>query len=448
MPYTAQTIKTEIRSVEARLIELSEQPRLTEREEDEWRGLTKRQDQLRGMQRAIADPNAWHDGVPAPARPARESGTTTAQGAALRMLERASHLSGAAQDRVDRLVRDGDDVWSRWVEVHASEDYETAFGKIVLLGEARASTVMTDAERQAMGDSYHVRAQAEGATTQGGYALPVFIDPSVILTNQQSGNPLLAQCRVEDVTTNVWKGVSAAGVSWSFDPEAAEVSDDSITLAQPSVTVAMARGFIPFSIEVGQDWPGFQSEMARLLSEGYDELVASKMATGTGTNEPRGLLTALSANTNDQVVVTTDGAFGQEDVYKVWEAVPMKYRRNAAWFMSTSVMDKIRAMGDQTKWHAQTVQLPAGAIDMLFNRPVYEQPYFADFTGTTGAANLLVVGDPSNYVVARRAGMTVEVVPHLFGGSGRPSGQRGLFAFGRIGANSVNDLGFRILQNQ
>src|SRR5262249_51729413 len=137
-----------------------------------------------------------------------------------------------------------------------------------------------------------------------------------------------------------------------------------------------------------------------------------------------------------------------EDIYKVWEALPAKYRRNAKWFMSTSVMDRIRAMGDSTKWHANTVQLPAGAIDVLFNRAVYEQPYWPDFVATTGAANLLVVGDASNYVVARRAGMTVEAVPHLFGAAGRPTGQRGLFAWARLGANSVNDLGFRLLQNQ
>jgi len=46
----------------------------------------------------------------------------------------------------------------------------------------------------------------------------------------------------------VWKGVSSSGVTWSFGAEATEVSDDSPVLAQPSVTVHMARGFIPFSI--------------------------------------------------------------------------------------------------------------------------------------------------------------------------------------------------------
>ena len=42
----------------------------------------------------------------------------------------------------------------------------------------------------------------------------------------------------------------------------------------------------------------------------------------------------------------------------------------------------------------------------------------------------------------------VELVPHLFHtDNNRPSGQRGWFAHARIGGNSVNDLGFRLLVN-
>ena len=70
------------------------------------------------------------------------------------------------------------------------------------------------------------------------------------------------------------------------------------------------------------------------------------------------------------------------------------------------------------------------------------------FSGTTGASNLLVVGDFRNFVIADRAGMTVELVPHLFDvTNNRPTGQRGWFAWARFGSNSVNDLGFRLLQN-
>ncbi len=307
---------------------------------------------------------------------------------------------------------------------------------------------MDDHERAALHESYHARAAAEGATTTGGYAVPTFIDPSVILTDQESANPFLRIAKVVDVTTNVWKGVSAAGATWSFDAEAAEVSDDAITIAQPSVTVFMARGFVPYSIEVGQDWPGFSEEMARILAAGYDELCADKFARGSGIAEPRGLITALDANTNDEVVGTTDGAFGQEDLYAVWKQLPEKYRNHASWMMSVDVNNRIRQMGTSTVFHAYTAALPQGSADELFGRGVFTSSYFPDFSSTTGASNRLVVGDFSNYVIARRAGMSVELVPHLLNTSNnRPMGQRGLFAWARVGGNSVNDLAFRLLQN-
>jgi HK97 family phage major capsid protein len=371
----------------------------------------------------------------------------TARDGALKILEDREQnymLSASQQDHMDSLVRKDTDLARRLI-VTENEHYRSAFHKLMLHDKA----VLNQDETQAMLRYQEYRAASEGTTTAGGFAIPVFIDPSVILTDQETDNPFLTLARQVTVNTNAWKGVSGAGVAWSFDAEAAAVSDDSVTIAQPSVTVFTARGFIPYSIEIGEDWPGFQSEMARLLAEGYDELLIDKFSRGSGSGEPRGILTALDANTNVEVVSTTDGAFGQEDIYKVWKSLPQKYRRKAAWMMSVDINNRIRQFGAANVYHAATVTLPAGAAEVLFAKPVYESPYFPDFTGTTGAENRLVVGAWDNYVIARRTGMSVELVPQLFDvTNNRPTGQRGWFAYARIGGNSVNDLGFRLLQNQ
>lgn len=66
---------------------------------------------------------------------------------------------------------------------------------------------------------------------------------------------------------------------------------------------------------------------------------------------------------------------------------------------------------------------------------------------TVGNDNILVFGEFQNYVVADRVGTTVEFIPHLFAlGNNRPSGQRGWYAYARVGADSVNDGAFRVLQ--
>jgi HK97 family phage major capsid protein len=86
---------------------------------------------------------------------------------------------------------------------------------------------------------------------------------------------------------------------------------------------------------------------------------------------------------------------------------------------------------------------------MLFGKTTYESPYMPDTTTSTSATiGLAVVGDFANYVIARRGGMATEPIPMLFNTANNlPSGQRGWFAYSRIGGNSVNDLGFRLLVN-
>jgi predicted phage gp36 major capsid-like protein len=50
------------------------------------------------------------------------------------------------------------------------------------------------------------------------------------------------------------------------------------------------------------------------------------------------------------------------------------------------------------------------------------------------------------FKIIDRVGMTVELVPQLFGAtSGRPTGQRGLYAYWRNGSKVIDPVGFRAL---
>lgn len=376
---------------------------------------------------------------------------------ALRALEssdNAYRLSPHQIDHLERQIRDRHDQGdlAKRILVTETDEYKSAWTK--LLNNPNAAVFLTDVERAAMQRYELYRANPAGQSLtsgDGGYAVPVLIDPSVVLTNQETFNPFLGICDVEDITTSTWKGVASAGVSWSFDAEESEVSNDALTsITQPSITARTARGFIPYSIEIGEDWPGFESEMGRLLGEGYNELLVSKFTNGAaGSNEPDGIVTLTDASTGVEVVTTTDGQFGSEDVYKAWEQLPQKHRGNATWLMSVSVMNKIRQFGTYNNSHAFTANLPVGAIDELFGKPVYENAYLPDYSSTTGKTNILVVGNFRRMKIVRRRGMSIELVPHIFDTtSNLPSGQRAWYAYARIGSG-VTDLGaFRLLQNQ
>jgi HK97 family phage major capsid protein len=357
-----------------------------------------------------------------------------------------------ALDRVEGVVR-SDRYAAREIAAHSTPEYASAFWKVSTLGDAHASVVMTDGERAALAESFNARSersQVEGTPASGGYSVPVQLDSSLIVTDQESPDPIRQLARTVECNTNVWKGVSSVGTQWSFDAEGATVSDDGLyAIAQPSVTVFMARGFIPFSVEVSQDWPAFQAEMARVLGLGYDELLASKFASGSGVGEPKGILTALAASSPTSIVTsTTDGSFGQEDVYATWAALPAKYRARASWLMNVDVMDRIRQMGTSNVYHAFTQNLTANAIDALLGKPVFDDPYFPVFSNTTGSHNRMICGDFSNYVIASRSGLAVELVPHLFDATNsRPTGSRGWFAFARVGGSTATDAAFRMQSN-
>lgn len=369
---------------------------------------------------------------------------------ALRVLDdrnSAAHMSTEEKDEVDRQIRTSTDI-ARRILVTENEHYREAWLKMVT--RPNGHMYLTDDERRSMMAYDEYRTMSEGTTTAGGFGIPVFIDPSIIMTAQGSGNPFLSIARQVDVNTNAWKGVTSAGVSWSFDAENVEVSDDSPTLAQPTVTVYMARGFIPYSIEVGQDYPSFAAEMSGLLAEGYDELLVDKFTRGTGTAEPQGVLTILSATAGNRVGVQTSGVnFGADDPYRVWKALGQRFRRKASWLMSVDVNNKLRQLGTANVFHAFTESLPAEWADQFFGKTAYESPYMPDTTTSTSAnSGLAVVGDFNNYLIARRGGMSVELIPHLFSTTTNlPSGTRGWFAYSRIGGGVVNTTGFRLLVN-
>jgi len=366
--------------------------------------------------------------------------------------ENSGHLLPEQKEKVEKILRtrtsdlDGDHV-ARLILATENPHYRSAFQKVA----ASQQPAFTTEEARAVDHVRMVKRAASLTTTAGGFAVPSFIDPTIILTSQGSPNDILRLARVETITNDTWSGISSAGVSWQFSSEAGTTGDNAATVAQPSITARRADGFIPYSIEIGMDWPGFAEQMSTLLGEGYDELLAQKLTLGTnGSNEPDGLIASLDATASIERELATASTLVAADIYDLWDALPARFRRNrdrVAFMSSTDVQNQIRQLG--TVDPNFTVNMTAEAIPMLFGRQYPMNDYMQDFPTGTGTQALLAVGDFSGYVVAQRAGMTVEFVPMLFDvTNNRPTGQRGWFAWARVGGGVVNSAAFRLLVNR
>lgn len=366
--------------------------------------------------------------------------------------EHSSHLRSDQQEHIAKVLRtrNGDldgDLVARLLLATENPHYRSAFQKV-----AASATPAFSAEESRAIDQVRLikRAMSIGSDAGGGFAVPVLIDPTIIMTAQGSPNDILRLARVEVITNDTWRGLSSAGVSWGFKAEAAASTDNSPTVGQPEVITRRADGFIPFSIEVGMDWPGFAESMSGLLAEGYDELLAEKLTTGTnGSNEPDGLISSLAAVAAVKREVAAAGVVAASDVYALWNALPNRFRRaaNCSWMSSTDIQNSIRQLG--TVDPNFTVDITQEAIPRMFGRQYPMNDFMQNDPTGTGTQPLLVVGDFRGYVVAQRAGMTVEFIPMLFDvTNNRPTGQRGWFAWARVGGGVVNSNGFRLLTNR
>jgi HK97 family phage major capsid protein len=272
----------------------------------------------------------------------------------------------------------------------------------------------------------------------GGYLVPFQLDPTVIITSAGSLNQIRRVARQVIATGDVWNGVSAGQVTWSFGAEATETSDNAPAFAQPSINVYKAQGFVPISIEALEDEQNVTQEVARLLSFGKEALEAQKFITGSGSGEPFGIVAALTGTASE---LTQFAGFPITSVYGLDNALPARYRGNSSWLAHRAIYNLVRQF-DSAGGAGLWVQLQNDVPPQLIGRPAYEAEPMDSTTVTT--KRNLVYGDFSNYVIADRVGMSIEFIPHLVGSNRRPTGQRGWYAYYRVGADSVNDDAFRM----
>ena len=364
----------------------------------------------------------------------------------------AADLRARAFDAIERMPGATDQIRAAATQiVERHDDRDSTIAQLVLL--TSSPTYMRAWSKMARNPQHPNLSQEENdaltramslTDSAGGYLVPFQLDPTVIITGAGSYNEIRQVARQVIATGDAWNGVSSAAVSWSWDAEGAEVSDDATTFSQPSIPIYTARWFVPISIEAAADEANVTTEVGRLLARGKDDLESVAFTTGTGSGQPTGIVTALVASSPSVLVTpTTVETFASADVYKVRDTVPAKYRSRGSWLANNLIYSKIRQL-DTTE---QNGLLSPDGGQLLGSRKIESEAMDGVFDITATANNyLLAFGDFENYVIADRIGMTVEFIPHLFHTTtNRPSGQRGWFAYYRTGADSVNDGAFALL---
>lgn len=351
-------------------------------------------------------------------------------------IERMPFASDKVREVATNLVeRDGGRRMADMVLGTTSPEYTNVFTKLVRSKGQLAGLT---------GPEINAYERAMSLTdTAGGFMVPFQLDPSVILTANGSVNQVRQIARVVTATGDVWNGISSAGVTGSWDAEAAQVSDDAPTLAQPSIPAVKAQVFVPVSHEVLADASGLANEVANMIAFEKDRLESVAFVTGSGSGEPTGIITALTGGSSVVGSATTD-TFAVGDVYALDSALPARFAANGSWLAHRAIYNLMRRF-DTNGGAALWGYLNEARKSELLGRPDYVAEAMDNSITALSDNLVLLFGDFQNYVIADRIGTTISYIPHLFGANGRPTGQSGWHAYFRVGADSVNDAAFRLL---
>jgi HK97 family phage major capsid protein len=339
----------------------------------------------------------------------------------------------------ERIVRrhSSDRSWALGILARSRPEYESGWAKLM----CGRSELLTMEERAAM---------SVGSNTNGGYLLPTHLDPTIILTNSGSSNVIRGISRTVTLTEGTtWNGVTSAGVTASWDGELVEVSDDSPTMGRVSIPTIVAQGFVQASIAAFDDISNLGSDVMMMFADARDRLEGAAHASGTGSGQPKGIVTALAASSGVCIVSTTAAVIGEVDIHSLYRNVPVRWRGRGSWLTNPLYSLAIKRLGTALS-SSYSGDLTMPVTDRILGRPLAESDDMPTTQTTTALDSEIVYGDFSNYaIVDKPGGMSVEFVPHLFNTANNlPDGRRGWYAYWRTGADATNLAAFRLLQDK
>ena len=363
------------------------------------------------------------------------------------MITPAAEIRARALNAIENYAERGD-MWS--LEHDGAEE---ATRKIQKLGKAYSTTVARQmlitgapeylaAFEQYLGDpgGFSQRAALSLTPANGGYLVPFTLDPTIILTNAGSANPYRQIANVKTTATNDWNGVTSAGISAEWTAEGIEAADATPTVGPLKITPQKADAYLFGSFEVLSD-SDFAAQLPELLADAKDRIEETGFAVGSGTGQPKGVITAGTSQNRAGTAATGPVA---QDVYALQAALPARFRgprSRQAWLGNLTTINSLRNIPAFT---GSTTSIVNDDTDppRLLGKPFYESTSILG-TFTTGN-KVLAYLDGNQYYIVDRVGMSVVYDPVVLGANRRPTGQGAWYAFWRVGADAAVPTAIRV----
>jgi HK97 family phage major capsid protein len=147
----------------------------------------------------------------------------------------------------------------------------------------------------------------------------------------------------------------------------------------------------------GVDITGF---IAQDLGRALGQVTGAAFVTGSGSNQPRGVMVAVAADAGTAVQVASATVESDNLIDLMYDVIP-QYRQNGFWLMNDSTALAIRKLKNADDQYVWQPGIQVGQPDQILGRPVVVDPN----VDSIGSANeSIAFGDFSRGFIIREAG--------------------------------------------
>ena len=311
--------------------------------------------------------------------------------------------SGEMQKKLDMLMQELASIKASKGEIFATEAdlegkrHQEVFERYLKKGDLG----LTPEERKTM---------TSNDDTTGGYLAGRQLDKNVIKTIREM-NSMMDVAMVKQTSSKVYTFIRVANMTAAGTVQegiAGTVKD--VTFEKIDINTYVFKHTTYITEEDIEDAEiNITNIVTEQIAEGLAEGAEDKFFTGTGVNEPSGVLTNVTI-TAAAVETKSSGTFIGDDIISLTYALKKGYRKNHVYFANRAIIGHMAQMKDgagRFQFSLEPLERFPGSIAQLMGRPLYEAPSMAS---TVVAGNyVLAVGDFSKgYCIVERIGTTVK----------------------------------------
>lgn len=240
------------------------------------------------------------------------------------------------------------------------------------------------------------RAQSVGTTTAGGHTVPDEMMAAIDVALLRFGGmrqvaTILSTDTGADLPIPTSDDTSNTG---EIIGENSEVNEQDVTFGQVVLEAyKYSSKMIKVSVELLQDssinLPVF---LGQRLGERIGRITNTHFTTGTGTSQPRGVVTAAA---DSSITLTTDNDPTYDELIGIKHSVDPAYRDNGRWMFHDTVLANIKMLKDSQNNPIWKPSLAGGTPDTIDGDP-YVVNQDMPTSGTTGT-KVILYGDLSKY---------------------------------------------------